>query len=181
METIRVIAGWKMGLGNVSGRVIPKFAIVTEARDKDTGNITARYFTPIRTHIAMAVTGAICIGCCTILRGSVADDVSAKSGVGRNQNKVVIEHPSGRIQIFLESEQTTGTMANMTVKRAGVMRTARLIFEGLVHIKADGLGELGFHQSHKSLDRFRHFHHQLQQDFRRLYRFKGLDNDVDLE
>lgn len=174
-----MIAGGKMGLGNVSGRVIPKFAIVAEARDM--GNITARYFTPIKTHTVMAVTGAICIGCCSILQGSVVDDVSTKSCVGKNRNRVVIEHPSGQIQIFLDWEQEVGTMANMTVNKAGVMRTARLIFEGLVHIKAEGLGEFRFHHSPEGLDGFQHFHHQLQQDFRRLYRFKGLSDNLKFE
>ncbi|CAM6109575.1 unnamed protein product [Calypogeia fissa] len=180
LEAVRVIAGSKMGLGDVTGRVLPKFAIVAEPRDP-AGNITARYFDPFRTHAAMAVTGGICIGCCSILQGSVADGLSTKSTIGKNHNRVVIEHPTGQIQLFLDSEQQVET-STMIVNRAGVMRTARLIFEGSVHIKLDGLENVALQdQSVQELERYRQYYHQLQQDFRKLYRFNGSSKGVDLE
>lgn len=182
MEAIRVAAGRKMGLGDVTGRVVPKFAIVAEPREPAGGSsIAARYFVPFATHASMAVTGAICIACCSVLRGSVADELSSarSSGSvvgGRSQNRVVIEHPSGRMEILLDCEQQAGTPTpTMAVTRAGVMRTARLIFEGSVHINADGLESFALERRSResSAERYRQQQRQLQQDFRQLYRLEG--------
>lgn len=74
LEDIRCIAGKMMGLGDVAGRVIPKFAIV--AQPKKGGNIAARYFVPTAPHASMAVTGGISISACSILEGTVAHDVA---------------------------------------------------------------------------------------------------------
>lgn len=74
LEEIRCKAGEMMGLGNVAGRVIPKFAIVSPP--KNGGNITARYFVPTALHPSMAVTGGISISACSVLEGTVAHDVA---------------------------------------------------------------------------------------------------------
>lgn len=170
LEAIRVIAGKKMGLGDVTGRVIPKFVIVSEPKTP-TGNINARYFVPTKTHGAMAVTGAICVACCSVLKGSVADDLSTKTVTGKNLNRVIIEHPSGSIQITLESEQEAAS--TMIVHKAGVMRTARLIFEGHLRVRADGLDNFAVHGApHKGADRYMRYQQQVHQTFRNMYRFK---------
>jgi 4-oxalomesaconate tautomerase len=129
IERIRRIAGERMGLGNVAGSVIPKFAIIAPPRYG--GNVTSRYFVPDSCHSAYAVTGAICVGCCSLIKGSVADGVATVTG--SLEETVVIEHPSGKISVSLVT-RTNGS--SIIVERAGVVRTARLLFSGYVHVPA---------------------------------------------
>ncbi len=129
IERIRRIAGERMGLGNVAGSVIPKFAIIAPPRYG--GNLTSRYFVPDSCHSAYAVTGAICVGCCSLIKGSVADGVATVTG--SLEETVVIEHPSGKISVSLVT-RTNGS--SIIVERAGVVRTARLLFSGYVHVPA---------------------------------------------
>ncbi|WP_061545921.1 4-oxalomesaconate tautomerase [Cylindrospermopsis raciborskii] len=128
IETIRRIAGERMGLGDVTNRVIPKFAIIAPPRQG--GTITSRYFVPDVCHAAHAVTGAICVGCCSLLKDSVADGIAANSTLS-GEEIVIVEHPSGKIQVSLV---ISGHGSLMMVERAGIIRTVRLLFSGNVHV-----------------------------------------------
>ncbi|EFA70754.1 4-oxalomesaconate tautomerase [Cylindrospermopsis raciborskii CHAB3438] len=127
IETIRRIAGERMGLGDVTNRVIPKLSIIAPPRQG--GTITSRYFVPDVCHTAHAVTGAICIGCCSLLKDSVADGIANSTNSGNEI--VIVEHPSGQIQISLI---TSGNGSLMKVESAGIIRTVRLLFEGNVYV-----------------------------------------------
>ena len=127
MEAVRRIAGERMGLGDVADMVIPKIGLVAPPRTG--GAVSSRYFTPHRTHAAHAVTGAICVATCAVLDGSVADGV-ADPPAG-DDRLVRIEHPSGVIDVAL---QTDGEGAGRTVRRGGVLRTARKIMAGEVFV-----------------------------------------------
>ncbi len=127
MEIIRCIAGERMGLGNVANSVIPKFAIIAPPRHG--GNITSRYFVPDVCHTAHAVTGAICVGCCSLLKGSVAENIAISTGSG--DEIIVIEHPSGKIEVSLV---TSYQGSSMIVERAGMLRTVRLLLSGNVYV-----------------------------------------------
>jgi 2-methylaconitate cis-trans-isomerase PrpF len=61
----------------------------------------------------------------------VADGVAAMTGSGRES--VVIEHPSGKIEVSLI---TRSEGFEMIVERAGIVRTARLLFSGYVYVPA---------------------------------------------
>ena len=128
IEAIRRIAGMRMGLGNVANSVSPKFAIIAPPRNG--GNITSRYFVPDACHASIAVTGAICLGSCAIIKDSVADGMVAIAGSG--QQTIVIEHPSGKIEVALTISEGSDT----TLEHASMMRTARLLFSGNVHVPA---------------------------------------------
>ena len=127
LERIRRIAGERMGLGNVANSVIPKFAIIAPPRYG--GNLTSRYFVPDSCHPTHAMTGAICVASCSILKGSVAEGFALVSGSRRET--VVIEHPVGKIEVILvrSSEEPTSL-----VESAVIIRTARLLFSGYVHV-----------------------------------------------
>ena len=116
LESMRMKAGEWMGLGDVSSSVVPKMALVSAARNG--GTIRSIYLTPKQVHRAHAVTGALCIAAATKIPGSVAQEFAAPGPL------VVIEHPSGKIEIELQ------IAADGSVARAGVMRTARRLFEG---------------------------------------------------
>lgn len=120
LEAARREAGQRMGLGDVSGLVIPKVAILSAPRRG--GTLTSRYFVPALCHRSHAVTGALCIAVASQLSGSVAHNLAQDRPV----SPVTIEHPSGRIQIELSFA------SDGLVSSASVIRTARRIFEGNV-------------------------------------------------
>jgi len=124
LETLRREAGRRMGLGDVTGRVIPKVGLLSPARRG--GSLTSRYFTPDRCHRSHAVTGALCVAAASRLTGSVAAEILS-AGTG---SLVTVEHPSGAIQVDLALD------AAGQVARASLVRTARRIFEGNVIVPA---------------------------------------------
>jgi 2-methylaconitate cis-trans-isomerase PrpF len=128
LESIRREAGARMGLGDVSGSVVPKIGILSIARHG--GTLTSRYFMNAkRCHKGHAVTGALCIAAASRLPGSVAHDLATPSLT----SLVNLEHPSGRIEIDLSLD------ASGHVSRASLVRTARRIFEGNVIVPASAV------------------------------------------
>ncbi|MEX2449542.1 MAG: 4-oxalomesaconate tautomerase [Rhodospirillales bacterium] len=127
LESIRQKASPMMGLGDATGKVIPKFGIVTAP--KNGGSITARYFVPYTCHAAFAVTGSCCVASAAVTPGTVANDV-AKIG-NADKQIITIEHPSGKIDVNIEFE-VSGAFPD--VKRVGIIRTCRRLFEGYVMI-----------------------------------------------
>jgi 4-oxalomesaconate tautomerase len=130
LEAMRKIAGERMGLGDVTGKVVPKVAIL--AAPQNGGNIASRYFVPHKAHAAFAVTGALCVSTCAMLEGSVADGLAIREA-GDDRN-VVIEHPAGVIEIAL---RTNGSGSQMEVLGGGVIRTARKLMSGEVFVPSE--------------------------------------------
>jgi hypothetical protein len=130
VERIRREAGRRMGLGDVSDKVIPKVALLAPPRAG--GTISSRYLTPHRLHAAHAVTGGICVGACALFPGTVAaplaDRSSAQSGTVTN------EHPSGTLDVRLSISNAEGVPG---VDSAGIVRTARKLMDGAVFVPAE--------------------------------------------
>ncbi|HUF87890.1 MAG TPA: 4-oxalomesaconate tautomerase [Thermohalobaculum sp.] len=129
MEPIRIEAGKRMGMGDVAKSVTPKFAVIAAPREG--GAVAARYFMPWDCHPSMAVTGAQCIASCALAPGTVAEGVAARPE--GSPAVVVLEHPSGRIEVTAEYE--TGP-DGLTLHSAGLLRTARLLARGEVMVPA---------------------------------------------
>lgn len=127
LEAVRVAAGEKMGLGEVRGKVIPKFGILS--RPRRGGALTSRYFVPTDCHAAHAVSGAICVGSCALVPGTVADGIAETRG-GFSE-LVEIEHPSGSITVAFE---LSGVGDDFALEKAGVVRTARKLFQGRIYV-----------------------------------------------
>lgn len=129
MEPIRRKAGELMGMGDVSKLVVPKIGLL--AKPRHGGTIASRYFVPYSCHKAHAVTGTVCVACACAIPGTVAAQIAplpkAPQGVVR------IEHPSGMIAIDLDVELDT---VAPIMRRAALIRTARRIFDGHVHVPA---------------------------------------------
>lgn len=125
IEAIRRIAGTRMGLGDVSDSVIPKPVLVS-AGDGPL-SITSRYFTPLRCHISHAVTGAIGVATAFALPGTVASGIARKAG----RHPLTVLHPAGQIDIEVELE---GSGQAITIQRAALVRTARKIMQGELHL-----------------------------------------------
>jgi 2-methylaconitate cis-trans-isomerase PrpF len=125
IEGLRLEAGRRMGLGDVSQSVIPKPVLVEGGGEMT--SVTSRYFTPWRCHASHAVTGAIGVATARALKGTVL----SHSGVQPGTYAVQIHHPQGRIAVEVGVEHVAGEIA---VTRASLIRTARKIFEGTLHL-----------------------------------------------
>lgn len=127
LEAVRLAAGERMGLGDVRGQVIPKFGILS--RPRRGGAVTSRYFTPADCHAAHAVSGAICVGSAALASGTVVEGIAEVTDA-RSQ-RVEVEHPSGSITVAFELD---GTGDDFALRKAGVVRTARKLFQGQLFV-----------------------------------------------
>lgn len=129
LEALRLKSGQLMGLDDVTDMVIPKPILLAPPTAGAT--ITARYFMPHSCHTAVAITGAVCIAaaCCT--KGTVAHDLAQlPEPDAQGRRMLIIEHPSGRTPVEIEQDATSGE-----IRRVSVIRTARRLFEGFVHVR----------------------------------------------
>lgn len=125
MLAVRLAAGAKMGMGDVTDSVTPKFAILSEPRAD--GAITARYFMPWKCHPTMAVTGAQCLASCALMSGTIAEGLVRKPN--DNPARMVIEHPSGTIEVLVDY-----AAAPFAIHSAGLVRTCRKLAAGEVFV-----------------------------------------------
>jgi 2-methylaconitate cis-trans-isomerase PrpF len=130
IESVRRKAALLMGMGDVSGKVLPKFALVAPPAAR--GSITGRYFVPWNCHSAFAVTGALCLGAAARIPGSVPYGIARQD----DPSVVVIEHPAGSLETRMATRAVSGS--NIPVfERAGIVRTARPLLDGVVHVSDD--------------------------------------------
>ncbi|MBZ6077584.1 4-oxalomesaconate tautomerase [Microvirga puerhi] len=123
LEEIRLEAGKLMGLGDASSKVVPKMALV--APPAAGGHVCTRSFIPHECHASIGVFAAVTVATACVLPGSPAARV-AKIPLGREKT-LSVEHPTGEFSVMIE---VGGTEENPVVERAGLLRTARLLFEG---------------------------------------------------
>ncbi|HYU86992.1 MAG TPA: 4-oxalomesaconate tautomerase, partial [Kribbellaceae bacterium] len=125
LESLRRAAGRLMGLGDVAGTVVPKPVLVSAGDGP--ASVTSRYFTPHRCHTAHAVTGAVGVATAFALPGTVA----SQPGLPTGHHAVAVLHPQGRIEVEVE---LAGSGNDVTVRRAALVRTARKIMQGELHL-----------------------------------------------
>jgi len=125
IEVMRLEAGRRMGLGDVSGSVVPKPVIVSSGDSP--ASIVSRYFTPHRCHSSHAVTGAIGVSTAFALPGTVASGLLRASG----RHLLSVVHPQGQIDIDVE---VAGEGHDAVVQKAALVRTARKIMQGQLHL-----------------------------------------------
>lgn len=124
VEELRRKAGIRMGLGDVSGRVVPKVGLISPPR-REGGVLCIRYLTPDRCHRSLAVTGAVTVASAIFVQDSIASRLAAPM----NGNIARLEHPSGAIEVGVEMDTDPAT-GRLQVRRTSLIRTARRIFEG---------------------------------------------------
>jgi 2-methylaconitate cis-trans-isomerase PrpF len=86
---------------------------------------------PWNCHPTMAVTGAQCLASCLLTPGTVAEGLTAP--VEGQPAVVVIEHPSGQIEVTVDYAINPDGFA---LRSAGLLRTARLLARGEVYVPA---------------------------------------------
>lgn len=126
IEAIRRAAGPLMNLGDVSGKVVPKIALV--AAPQAGGHIATRSFIPHECHASIGVFAAVTVATAAVMPGSPAASM-AKIPVGRIKT-LSVEHPTGEFSVRLELE---GPPDAPVVVRAGLLRTARKLFDGIAY------------------------------------------------
>ena len=129
LQELRIIAGERMGLGDVREKVIPKPVLV--ARPRDGGTVCGRYFMPYTLSTAFAVTGGTNMAVTSCIPGTVVHE-AASLGKGPVR-EVAIEHPQGKMLVRVELVDQDG---KVTVKQASQIRHARKLFEGKVFVPA---------------------------------------------
>lgn len=125
IEAIRLEAGKRMGLGDVSEAVVPKMLLISPASDG--GCINTRSLIPRRCHESIGVFAAVSVATACVLPGTVAHSM-ASLPVGMIKT-LEVEHPTGLFAVRLE---LSGSNDSLAVERGGLVRTARVLFDGTV-------------------------------------------------
>ncbi len=121
LESIRLQAGPKLNLGDVTDKSVPKMTLVSPAAK---GAISTRTFIPHKCHKAIGVLGAVSVGtACLLPDGPAAKIANIPTG---NPLSLSIEHPTGEFTVI-------ATLENGEVVKAGVLRTARKLMDGVVY------------------------------------------------
>lgn len=125
LESIRLVAGPMMGLGDVTGTTVPKLTMVSAPTAG--GDICTRTFIPHRCHEAIGVLGAVSVATAALLPGSPAAAV-LRPDAG-DDGLIVCEHPTGTFTATVELDVSGPTPV---ARRAGIIRTARPLMDGVV-------------------------------------------------
>ena len=125
VESIRLAAGPLMNLGDVTNSSVPKITLVSPPGDG--GDLRTRTFIPHRVHEAIGVLGAVSVATAAWLPDSPAASV-LRSGADRTC--IVCEHPTGVFTAVIDA--TLRGDGELDVQRAGIIRTARKLFDGTV-------------------------------------------------
>ncbi|MEL7173479.1 MAG: 4-oxalomesaconate tautomerase [Pseudomonadota bacterium] len=127
MEGVRKAAGERMGMGDVTKSVTPKFGLLAPPRDG--GSAAVRYFMPWNCHPTLAVTGAQCISACLLCPGTVGEGIGALPA--GSPAELSLEHPMGQLLVTVDFEREGDAFA---VRSAGLVRTARKLAAGEVFV-----------------------------------------------
>jgi 4-oxalomesaconate tautomerase len=133
VETIRLAAGELMNLGDVTNKTVPKMSLLSRAVHG--GAVDTRTFIPHRVHETIGVFGAVSVATACLVPGSVAADLLEPSAheTASGSVQLEIEHPSGFFTVDLEVDVAEG---QVRVRRAALLRTARLLMRGEVFVPA---------------------------------------------
>ena len=128
IEAIRLKIGPMISLSDVTKKTVPKMCLVAPAQHG--GAISTRNFIPHRVHEAIGVFGAVSVATACVVPGSIAAEVSGVKG-GSGERSLDIEHPTG---FFTVDMDVTIKGGEVTVHRAALLRTARLLMRGEVYV-----------------------------------------------
>jgi 4-oxalomesaconate tautomerase len=124
IRSLRLAAGKLMGLGDVSASSVPKTTLVSAPRDG--GTISTRTFIPERLHTSIGVLGALTVATALRLPGGTGAELARFPATG---HIVDLEHPTGHLEVEVELDPSADPPR---VRSAGVIRTARKLFDGTV-------------------------------------------------
>ncbi|HEY6200736.1 MAG TPA: PrpF domain-containing protein [Candidatus Binatia bacterium] len=143
-EEIRSVVAEIMGIAKKEEATqkspgVPKIALVSppttyqapkgkvDSRDVD---VIARMTALQKLHKAYAVTGAVCLGAAAKVEGTIVNEIYRRVQPD-NPPAVRIGHPSGTIQVEIETRKENG---GLILSKAALARTARLLMDGAVYL-----------------------------------------------
>jgi 4-oxalomesaconate tautomerase len=129
VEAIRLAAGPKMNLGDVTEATVPKMTLLSPPAHG--GAVSTRTFIPHRVHEAIGVLGAVSVATACVLPGSVAHEVAVIGEQPGGPTEIEVEHPTGFFTVTIEVDLSGGTVA---VTRSALLRTARLLMRGAMFV-----------------------------------------------
>ena len=143
-EEIRSVVAEIMGIAKKEEATqkspgVPKIAVVSPPISYRTPkgkvaasevDVVARMTALQKLHKAYAVTGAVCLGAAAKIDGTIVNEIYREVRP-ENPPAVRIGHPSGKIQVEIETKKTNG---QLRLDRAALARTARLLMDGSVHV-----------------------------------------------
>ena len=122
IEALRLACGPLMNLGDVREKSVPKMTMVAPAQGG--GAFMTRSFIPHKCHDTIGVFAAVSAATAALLPGS---PVAAMAVVPDGPRKMMaVEHPNGATACVLQCDEQGG------VERAGMVRTARKLFDGVI-------------------------------------------------
>ena len=120
IERLRLACGTSMGLGDVSDKSVPKMTLLAPAING--GALMTRSFIPHTCHETIGVFAAVSVATAALLPESPA---AAIASIPEGDIKTIsVEHPNGETSCILETDN------DGEVSRAGMLRTARKLFDG---------------------------------------------------
>lgn len=125
VERLRLAAGEKMGLGDVTKLTIPKMTLV--CAPMESGTLGTRTFIPHKCHDAIGVLGAVSVATAALIPGTPAHAVSVH---GDDSARVTVEHPTGSLDATVVLRQDGN--GSVIAERSGILRTARKLMDGVV-------------------------------------------------
>ena len=128
VESLRLICGHAMGLGDVAEKNYPKMTLVAPPRHG--GSVSTRSLIPRVAHQSIGVLAAVTAASACVLEGSVAHAVAhnTAAGVTGAETAVSVEHPAGEFSVTLGLDPDDP----QRVVRSALLRTARLLMSGEV-------------------------------------------------
>ncbi|BFM06869.1 4-oxalomesaconate tautomerase [Halioxenophilus aromaticivorans] len=130
VEAIRLAIGPRMNLGDVEKKTVPKMCLVSPPVNG--GVINTRTFIPHRVHEAIGVLGSVSVATACVMPGTVAYDLTGATDAASGASLIEVEHPTGFFSVEMDIAQGDG--ADITVNRAALLRTARLLMCGEVFV-----------------------------------------------
>ena len=127
IEAIRLKAGPMMNLGDVASKNVPKMCLASTPGNG--GAVRTRNFIPHRVHEAIGVFGAVSVATACVLPGSVLEGI-ADVPWDTGHLSLDVEHPTGFFTVDLDVDRRE----SFTVRRAALLRTARLLMRGQVFV-----------------------------------------------
>lgn len=138
LERIRRAAAELMGMGDVANKNVPKISLIAPAQNAlKRGCVTTRNFIPHTCHTAIGVFAALSVATACILPSSVAEGIATVSA--GDEQLLSIEHPTGEFEVYLDADRS---LPVPVIRRGGMLRTARMLFDGVVYAHADYLTRL---------------------------------------
>jgi 4-oxalomesaconate tautomerase len=140
LERVRLAAGPLMNLGEVGAMTVPKLTLVAPPRDG--GSVCSRTFIPHRCHDAIGVLGAVSVATAALLPDgpaaavAVLDRDGSSDSTAAERGRVVVEHPTGTFEAAVDVAFPDGSAGSPVVERAGIIRTARKLMDGVVFPRA---------------------------------------------